>query len=50
MEKDYSIKRARFIDNSIQIKKAFDFVKPNELLKVIVIYCCDLYGSAPWDF
>ena len=49
MEQDCLIKRARFIDNSIQVREAFSFANPEELLKIIGIYCCDLYGSALWD-
>ena len=49
MEQDCLIKRARFIDSSIQVREAFGFANPEELLKIIGIYCCDLYGSALWD-
>ena len=46
---DCNIKRARFIDSSLQIKETFSFAEPREILKAILIYCCDFYGSPLWN-
>ena len=43
------MKRARFIDSSTQIREAFKFAEPKELLGTILIYSCDFYGSPIWD-
>ena len=43
------VKRAIFINNSVEIREAFSFASPVEILSAIKIYCCSLYGCMLWD-
>ena len=43
------MKRARYIDNSLQIRETFSFAEPREILKSINVYCGDYYGSSLWN-
>ena len=47
MNHDCNVKRAKFIDNSIQVRELLKFAEPNEMLRAIYSY--DLYGSHLWD-
>ena len=49
MEHDALVKRAIFIGNSLEIREAFAFASPVEILSAIKIYCCSFYGSMLWD-
>ena len=49
MEYDCKIKRAKFIDNSLNVREMFEFAKPREILRAVQIYCGDMYGSSLWD-
>ena len=46
---DIKIKRAKFIDKSIEIRETFSFADPIQILQAVNIYCCDHYGSMLWD-
>ena len=43
------MKRATFIENSVQIRERFSFAHPTHILKAIQTECCDFYGSRLWD-
>ena len=50
MDKDIRIKRASFIDRSLQLRERFSFAHPMEALRAVSIYCCDHYGGMLWDY
>ena len=49
MAQDTKIKRASFIDRSTNIREMFEFANLEQVLKTIVTYYCDHYGSMLWD-
>ena len=49
MKMDMKIKRANFIDKSIEIRETFGFADPVQILEAINTYCGDHYGSMIWD-
>ena len=49
MSSDIKIKRAKFIDKSIEIRETFSFADPVQVLGAVNTYCCDHYGSMLWD-
>ena len=49
MDHDATIKRAQFIDKSVEVRTMFDFAAPAEVLHAMKIYCSDYYGSMLWD-
>ena len=49
MEYDANIKRAQFIEASVQIGETFGFARPAEILQAIQTYACHWYGSMLWD-
>jgi hypothetical protein len=49
MDQDAKIKRAKFIDRSVEIREQLHFAHPDQILKVIQVYCCDGYGSMLWS-
>ena len=49
METDMRQKRANFISRSLEIREQFSFAHPMEVLMIVVVYCCDHYGSMTWD-
>ena len=49
MEHDAKIKRAEFIDKSVEIRETFKFASPVEILRALKIYCSSFYGSMLWD-
>ena len=49
MAKDCSRARARFIDKSVDVRQQFAFAKPQQIIKMVQILCCDGYGSMLWD-
>ena len=50
MDKDMKVKRAAFIDRSLQLREKFSFAHPMEALRAIRIYCCDHYGGMLRDY
>ena len=46
---DCRMKRASFIENSVQIRETFKFAYPAQILKAVQINCCDFYGSMLWN-
>ena len=49
MDQDARIKRAKFIDRSVDIRDQLSFAHPDQILKAIEVYCCDGYGSMLWS-
>ena len=49
MEQDAAIKRAQFVSSSVQIREAFKFAAPAEVIKAMKIYSNSYYGSSLWN-
>ena len=49
MDQDAIIKRAKFIQSSVEIQTQFKFAAPAEIVKAMKIYCNAFYGSSLWD-
>ena len=49
MEKDTAVKRARFIQSSVETKELFKWAAPAEILKATKVYSTSFYGSNLWD-
>ena len=49
MDYDTKTKRAKFINNSVDILDIFSFAHPDQVLKAINLYCGHCYGSMLWD-
>ena len=48
MHQNARIRRAIFIDRSVEIREQFHYADSEEVLKAISVYCCDGYGSMLW--
>ena len=49
MEYDAHLKRAIFIDSSVQVREMFKFASPVAVFTAMKVYCCSFYGSMLWD-
>ena len=49
MEHDAKVKRAEFIDKSVEVRETFQFASPVEILQALKVYCSSFYGSMLWD-
>ena len=49
MEQDVSVKRARFIQSSTEIRELFKWAAPAEIIKATKIHSTAFYGSNLWD-
>ena len=49
MATDVKIKRAAFIDRSLQLREQFSCAHPTEILRAVNVYCCDHYGGMLWE-
>ena len=49
MDQDCRIKRAKFIDKTVEIRDQLGFAQPDQVLKAVEVYCCDSYGSMLWS-
>ena len=49
MEHDARIKRAIFIDKSVEVRETFGFASPVEVLTALKIYASSFYGCMLWD-
>ena len=49
MDYDCKIKRAKFIDTSIDIRETFNFAEQKQVLSAVQTYCSDFYGSMLWN-
>ena len=50
MDHDTRVKRALFIDSSIEVRESFHFANPIQVLQAVQLYCLHYYGSMLWDF
>ena len=49
MELDTRIKRARFIENSTNIREMFSFAHPKQILQATSVYAVHMFGSNLWS-
>lgn len=49
MEHDATIKRAKFIDTSVETRELFKSAAPAEVVKALKVYNSAFYGSSLWD-
>ena len=49
MDQDIRTKRARFIDESLELRETFGFGSPSEVLQAVKLYVGSHYGSMLWD-
>ena len=49
MEHDAKVKRAIFIDRSVEVRQTFNFASPVEVLHALKVYCNSFYGCMLWD-
>ena len=48
MEQDTRTKRAKFIDESVEVRETFGFASPSEVLRAVKLYFGSNYGSMLW--
>ena len=48
MDQDCKIKRADYIDKTVNIRETFSFAEPEQILQGVEKYCCDYYGAMLW--
>ena len=48
MEQDARIRRAIFIDRSVEVREKLQYADPADVLRAISVYCCDGYGAMLW--
>ena len=49
MDQDAVVKRAEFIDKSVEVRTMFRWAAPIEVLTALKVYCSDFYGCMLWD-
>jgi hypothetical protein len=49
MEYDAVLKRAIFINQSVEIRETFYFASPVEIISAFKVYCSSFYGCMLWD-
>ena len=49
MEQDAVIKRAKFIQSSVETRELFRFAAPGEIVKALKVYSSSFYGSNLWE-
>ena len=49
MDHDAVIKRAKFIDDSVEVRTMFSWASPPDILKALKTYCSAFYGCMLWD-
>ena len=49
MDYDAVVKRATFIQQSVEIRETFGFASPVEILTALKIYCSSFYGCMLWE-
>ena len=49
MDFDATVKRAQFIEQSVQIQECFGFAHPNDIMRAVHIYAGHGYGAMLWD-
>ena len=49
MEHDAVVKRAKFIDDSVEVRTMFKWASPPDILQALSTYCSSFYGCMLWD-
>ena len=49
MEHDTVVKKAKFIDESVEVRTMFHWAAPPDILKAMKVYCSTFYGCMLWD-
>ena len=49
MDHDVRVKRAEYINKSTEIREAFSFASPVEVLRSLKVFAGDMYGSNLWQ-
>ena len=49
MDHDAVVKRAQFIDKSVEVRTMFEWAAPAEVLQALKTYCSDFYGAMLWN-
>ena len=49
MDHDVAVKRAQFVDKSVEIRDMFEWAAPAEVLQALKTYCSDFYGAMLWN-
>ena len=49
MDYDVTVKRAQFINKSVEIRNVFHWAAPVDIVKALTTYCSSFYGSMLWD-
>ena len=49
MDQDIKVKRARFINDSVEVRDVFSFAQPEQILHAVRVFCGDWYGSMLWE-
>ena len=49
MDHDSVIKRAQFIEKSVEVRTMFEWASPTDVLKALKTYCSSFYGAMLWD-
>ena len=49
MEHDSNVARARFIDQTVEVRRSFSFASPAKVVRALQVYCTSFYGSMLWD-
>ena len=49
MEHDANIARARYIDQTVEVRQSFSFASPVEVVRALEVYTTSYYGSMLWN-
>ena len=49
LDHDAAVKRARFIDKTVELREVFSFALPEQILRAVEIYASDCYGTMLYD-
>ena len=49
MDYDAVVKRATFINQSVEIRETFHFASPIEIISALKVYCSSFDGRMLWD-
>ena len=50
MENNAHMSRARYIDQTVEVRQSFAFASPVEVLRALQVHCTSYFGSMLWDF
>ena len=49
MEHDAKVARARYIDQTVEVRQSFSFASPVEVIRALEVYTTSYYGAMLWD-